>query len=398
MNMEEMPLISVIVPIYNTESYLEQCIDSIIDQQYDNLEIILVDDGSTDFSGAICDAYAEKDSRIKVLHKSNGGLVSARKAGLLQAHGIYVAYVDSDDWIDSNMYMDMYKKGICHGADMVITGSVREFSNGRTTEEIPGVPEGIYNEEDIQRKIWPVLCDTSVFFVYGFSLTVWRYLYKHELLLESQMQIDNRIVLGEDCACVFPIYLTIKSFAVVWGKHYHYRQHDASMKKRIDYNEYRNIKLLFEHLVKRVTEAGVGEIMEKKVAYITFMELLIASFQVFMGEGETMGPYRIKKGSEIIIYGAGTLGQEIYYKNRQMKFCDIVMWVDSNADAYGKEVSDIEKIKEVSYDHILLAMINPDARRKVTQNLLGLGVESSKIADMDDSYFTLENLKTIFER
>ena len=97
-------LISVIVPVYNVESYLEKCIDSIIHQTYKNLEIILVDDGSTDNSGKICDVYKEKDSRIKVIHKQNRGLSSARNCGLEIAKGEYIGFVDGDDYIAEDMY------------------------------------------------------------------------------------------------------------------------------------------------------------------------------------------------------------------------------------------------------------------------------------------------------
>lgn len=395
--MDEMPLLSVIVPVYNGERYLEQCIDSIIGQAYNNLEIILVDDGSVDSSGAICDKYAAKDSRVVAVHKSNGGLVSARKAGLLQSHGTYIAYVDQDDWIDCGMYMDMYENGIRHEAQLVITGSVREFPDGRSTEEMPAVEAGIYKGKDIQEKIWPVLCDTSAFFIYGFSLTVWRYLYKRELLLENQMQVDDRIFLGEDYACVFPAYLSLQSFAVVQGRYYHYRQHDASMKKRINFREHETIGLLFKHLMARIAEAGVKEVMEKKVVYITYMALFLSGFHVFL-EGEEIGPYHIERGSRVVLYGGGTLGQEIYYKNQRLKFCEIVLWVDSNADAYSEEVSFPGKIEDASFDHVLLAIINPGARQKVTRDLLGLGVDPDKISDIDDRRLTAENLLTIFGR
>ena len=103
------PIISVIVPVYNVEQYLEKCILSLRKQTYKNLEIILIDDGSPDKSPAMCDNYATIDSRIKVIHKSNGGLADARNAGLEQATGEYVAFVDSDDWIMPSMYSDMMK-------------------------------------------------------------------------------------------------------------------------------------------------------------------------------------------------------------------------------------------------------------------------------------------------
>ena len=108
--MDRKPLISVVVPVYKVEDYLGRCVDSLLAQTYENLEIILVDDGSPDGSGKICDAYAERDSRVRVIHKENGGLSSARNAGLDIAQGEYVGFVDSDDWMDEHTYewfMDM---------------------------------------------------------------------------------------------------------------------------------------------------------------------------------------------------------------------------------------------------------------------------------------------------
>ena len=100
-------LVSVIVPIYNVEKYLEKCIESIVNQTYKNLEIILVDDGSQDNCPAMCDEWTQKDSRIKVIHKKNGGLSSARNAGLEVSNGEYISFVDSDDWLDENTFEEL---------------------------------------------------------------------------------------------------------------------------------------------------------------------------------------------------------------------------------------------------------------------------------------------------
>lgn len=119
MENKSVPLISVIVPIYNVEKFLPQCIDSIIKQTYTKLEIILVDDGATDASGCICDKYAKLDKRIIVIHKTNGGLSDARNAGIDVARGEFIAFVDSDDYIDENMYELMYKAQSRYNADIV---------------------------------------------------------------------------------------------------------------------------------------------------------------------------------------------------------------------------------------------------------------------------------------
>lgn len=115
-----MELISIIVPVYNMEKYLERCVNSVIAQTYGNIEIILVDDGSTDNSPAMCDAYARKDARVRVVHKSNGGLSDARNAGLAVAEGSYIGYVDSDDWIEPDMYEKMYHACADNGAPLAI--------------------------------------------------------------------------------------------------------------------------------------------------------------------------------------------------------------------------------------------------------------------------------------
>ena len=113
------PTLSVVIPIYNVEKYLRRCLDSVLNQNYDNMEIICVDDGSTDKSGLIADEYAQKDSRIQVIHKKNGGLVSARKAGTAVSKGSYITGIDSDDYIDADVYGEMMRSIMDADADLI---------------------------------------------------------------------------------------------------------------------------------------------------------------------------------------------------------------------------------------------------------------------------------------
>ena len=135
--MTQEPLISVIVPVYKVEQYLPKCVDSILNQTYRNLEVILVDDGSPDTCGVICDAYAEKDSRVKVIHKENGGLSSARNAGIDIAQGEYFGFVDSDDWIEPGMYETLYAGIAKYNAQMAYGG--RYDVDGATGEKTIGL-------------------------------------------------------------------------------------------------------------------------------------------------------------------------------------------------------------------------------------------------------------------
>lgn len=127
--MEKNDLITIVVPIYNVEKYLERCVDSIIKQSYENLEIILVDDGSTDDSGIMCDEYRRKDSRISVIHKENGGLSDARNVGLERANGKYIAFIDSDDYIDREFVRTLYKLCIDNNANIAQCSFKKVYDN-----------------------------------------------------------------------------------------------------------------------------------------------------------------------------------------------------------------------------------------------------------------------------
>lgn len=142
-------LISVIVPVYNVEKYLPKCVDSILNQTYRNLEVILVDDGTKDASDAICDAYAQKDPRVKVIHKENGGLSSARNAGIDIARGEYLGFVDSDDWIEPDMYETLLSLAEKYGVKMVCGGryDMDAATGKRTVGLCPEREEVITGEE-----------------------------------------------------------------------------------------------------------------------------------------------------------------------------------------------------------------------------------------------------------
>ena len=138
--MEQNVLISIIVPVYNVENYLPRCVDSILAQTYRNLEIILVDDGTRDASDKICDAYAARDSRIRVIHKENGGLSSARNAGIEIARGEYLGFVDSDDWIEPEMYELLLEKALQYDVKLVVGGRY-DFSSRRNEKTVGLCPE-----------------------------------------------------------------------------------------------------------------------------------------------------------------------------------------------------------------------------------------------------------------
>ncbi len=143
--------VSVVVPVYKVEKYLERCVNSIIKQSLSELEIILVDDGSPDNCGIMCDSFADKDNRIKVVHKSNGGLSSARNAGINVASGEYIGFVDSDDDIDINMYEKMYSAALKHKVDFVMCDYQRILENNNSFNKSLSIDSGFYDKEKIKK-------------------------------------------------------------------------------------------------------------------------------------------------------------------------------------------------------------------------------------------------------
>ena len=140
----DLPLISIIIPVYNAEQYLQRCLDSIINQTYRNLEIICIDDGSTDSSGAICDDNRSKDSRIRVVHQTNKGLSAARNKGLDIARGEYIAFIDSDDYVEREMYEKMLQAALLHHVDVCVCQWQYEFADGRQVVDTKKIDPSIY--------------------------------------------------------------------------------------------------------------------------------------------------------------------------------------------------------------------------------------------------------------
>ena len=161
-----MDLISVIVPIYRVEEYVNKCIWSIRSQTYKNIEIILVDDGSDDQCPQICEQHAKADGRIKVIHKKNGGADSARKAGMLAATGKYVGYVDGDDWIEPEMYEKLLAYVKEYGVDVVESGII-DSGESIQRNRIPYLGEGCYKGEIFEKKIITRLLYAGCFYESG---------------------------------------------------------------------------------------------------------------------------------------------------------------------------------------------------------------------------------------
>ena len=202
------PAISVIVPVYKVEEYLDRCVQSILDQSFDNLEVILIDDGSPDRCPAMCDEWAKRDSRITVLHQKNGGASSARNAGLRVAQGKYIGFVDSDDWIEPGMYGSMYELITTNDADMVICEMQRKEKKNKSMAE--------------KVELWDQKkCLDHFFRVNGEEDThcIWNRLIKKEMLKDFSF-IEGKM--NEDVHACYCFAVRCKKAVYTNATYYHY--------------------------------------------------------------------------------------------------------------------------------------------------------------------------------
>ena len=228
-------MISVIVPVYKVEKYLRRCLDSLAAQMLDDMEVIIVDDGSPDGCPAICDEYAAKDARMKVVHKENGGLLSARKAGLAVSKGDYIGFVDGDDWVEPDTFLNMYK-AICEYSpdpDMVLSDFLCDYGD-RAEPSSQCFEDGFYNHDRLEKEIFPRMLFDGRFYSFGVNPNCWSKLVRRELIEKNLIPVDERIRMGEDAAFIYPCLLDSQSIACVKTPTYHYRITGQSMSTAYD--------------------------------------------------------------------------------------------------------------------------------------------------------------------
>lgn len=248
-------MISVIVPVYNTEEYLEKCIQSILLQSLHDFEVLLIDDGSTDRSPQICDDLAKNDSRVRVIHQDNLGLVSTRKIGLSEAAGEYISFVDSDDWVNVDYLEKLYDAITASMSDIAICNFIADYP-GNSLSKKNKIESGIYS---VNEELWQQVFPNSAPFEFGLYPVYWNKLFRKESLYEFVMRVPSNVSMGEDVAGVFPAIYKSKKIVLIDDGLYHYRQIPTSMTKTFDVNYFSKLQTLVEFLEKEYGESVFSE-------------------------------------------------------------------------------------------------------------------------------------------
>ena len=223
------PLISIIVPVYNTSLYLEECVNSLVCQSLPDIEIILVDDGSTDNSGELCDEYARRDARITVIHQKNGGLAQARNSGMAVIRGKYTMFVDSDDWVDTTMCESLLDAMLKNDAQVAMCSYVREYADNSLVREV--FPEDVvFCGKEVQRRLCGPLGEELRYPEKMDCLNMMcGKLYVSALLKGTDVTDISVIGPAEDLLYNFTIFSNVRNMVYVNRPYYHYRKIDASI-------------------------------------------------------------------------------------------------------------------------------------------------------------------------
>lgn len=297
--------VSIIIPVYNAGNYLEECLKSILKQTYKNIEIILIDDGSTDSSGKICDVYSKKDCRIKVIHSINRGVSSSRNTGIKLAQGKYIVFIDSDDYINEDMIEDMIEG--MKKSDLAICGYNRIESQNKIKKVGISINKHIINMEELENYM-------------GFLLNKLLFnspankMYKKELI---NQYFDEQLSMGEDLLFNLEYIKNISSIRIIREELYNYRIHDSnSLSSCYRHNMFEIQKLLYNKILENFKERKFRNF---NIAYSYFIKSIIHSVIKPILKNDTLSYSQKKKLIAEICDDNEVIESIKLYSNKTMK-------------------------------------------------------------------------------
>lgn len=277
-----MPEISVIVPVYRAESFLRKCTESILSQTFSDLELLLVDDGSPDGSGALCDAIAREDSRVRVFHKENGGVSSARNLGLEEARGRYIAFADADDWLPPDGLALLHAALEKSGADTAGGAHFRVEPDGKSETEPGAMPAGVYGPEEIRTGLIDRLLGERMGkpgqVLNGF---IWRFLYSRSIIRDNHITFAGAYL--EDELFLLEYFCYSEKLAMIGQPVYYYLQNPASVTRRYLADYMQTFETFMQAKTALAEKHGLGENLPLWRENSNWSGLLIAIGNEFAG-------------------------------------------------------------------------------------------------------------------
>ena len=377
------PLLSIVVPIYNKEKYISEALDSIINQTLREIEIVCVDDGSTDHSGEIADEYAKKDSRIIVLHQTNQGLVNARRAGLFKSSAEYVSFVDADDWVSPHMFKRLYSEMIVEKLDFVSSGTILD-KNGKLWFD--SAEEKIYNSEINRKELFSTVIWDYQKNNHGIIPNICAKIFKKKILINTCKNIDSFLHYHEGDSFVYSYIIHCKSLGILHEAYYHIRDVENSDSKLIDDFFFARQNCFYLFLKNEFKKTIYYNILIPQLDYY-FARTIVHGINSRAGLGiaAQLSAKFLFAGNEkkkIVIYGAGSFGKKLINIIQHSEKHELVAIVDKNLQ--GKKINDytiqkIENILEIEFDVLIIAIEDEMININVHDFLINIGISKEKI-------------------
>lgn len=386
MEKKDIGKVSIIVPAYNAGQYIGKCIDSLVSQNYKNIEIILVDDGSADETGVVCEEYRQRyQTLIQVIHSEHCGVTTARLLGVRKADGEYLAFVDADDWIEQDYICSM----LLHmdRADIVAAGISREQmgESGSTFCEYNGIASGTYASETERRKLYEKMLYCERPYQFGVLPYLCNKLFRKSLLQSFLESVDKRIFDGEDAAVVYPYLLEAQRIVLTDECKYHYRNHGNSASLKDSRKAYWNASCLYQELYSSFMENRYCESLMEQLDYYMRRIIWKKDPAAYLDINSFLFPFdKVKAGDGIILYGMGKMGAAFYQQLEQTHYCRLVAWADRNPDQLDDKMASVTRIFpreiiEYQFDNIIIAIQNRVIASKVVKELSAMGISERKI-------------------
>lgn len=376
--------LSITVPAYQVQGYLPRCLDSLLCQSLKDIEVLVVDDGSTDDTGRISDSFANLDRRVRVIHQENKGLVAARKVAAIRASAEYVACIDGDDYVDHDYCERLLDLAQSSNADVVVGGHVRDYHQAKQLIP-PALEPGTYCDDELE-KVLNCFISRAPFFSHGISTYLWGKLFRKRLYLEAQQKVPDGFTIGEDAACVYPLIAQSKTVAISASFGYHYVQRQSSMLKgrvRSVQDEFVRVTSLIEFLRTRLY--GLESLSPtRQLQEYELSQLLLRSGGLFSLNKQEMFllGHRVYKKARLAIYSAGTFGQTMLQRVNAVTSASSAILVDDDWSAYradGLPVFPVDALSQSKMDFVAVASLDPNFIRAAKSRLAAMGVPESKI-------------------
>lgn len=381
--MMEQKMLSVIIPVYNKCDYLESCIESVLNQTYTDIEVILIDDGSTDGSDAICRMF-EKDARVKLISQNNQGVASARKNAIKNASGKYVVFIDADDYVEKDYFEKLLNEA--DETDIVTSGYFKDEDIESPVFDM--IDAGLYDTKEQMDYIIDNMIIMGCGFERGITSYIWNKLFRANLAKEISQEVNTSVFIGEDSEFLYRYLLKCSSIKISRICGYHYCSREKSLVNRKHDNYLINLNEIYLSLKKVFECHKRSDSLMRQLQIWTSMGIRNATYVMDFQEIAKwplryMFPlYDFVEGKRIVLYGAGNVGKDYYIQLRNWGNIDIVGWTDGALDRYknsGYPLVSLDEIYGTDYDYIVIAVDSKPVSMEITEGLLHKGILRKKL-------------------